>query len=194
MRSTQEDSIGFFDHMRSGCEHSSSFKSVNMQNKHGSSIWSHGCYQKRCIKNRLIRYIFYVMESRVSSNCTCNIHRLWLNAWKRSQLKRKHSGKDCQKATDLKVYPNQIPVLAKFYSIMLSFMTMKIGIFQVRFIMFPLVEFPKICWTVKLICALSSAFWLKKIHKTKFEIEEEKIKSQIAKNWTAFVTPIFFGF
>ena len=39
MRSTQEDSIGFFDHMRSGCEHSSSFKSVNMQNKHGSSIY-----------------------------------------------------------------------------------------------------------------------------------------------------------
>ena len=28
-----------FDHMRSGCEHSSSFKSVNMQNKHGSSIY-----------------------------------------------------------------------------------------------------------------------------------------------------------
>ena len=39
MRSAQEDSIGFFDHMRSGCEHSSSFKSVNMQNKHGSSIY-----------------------------------------------------------------------------------------------------------------------------------------------------------
>ena len=40
MRSAQEDSIGFFDHMRSGCEHSSSFKSVNMQNKHGSLIYT----------------------------------------------------------------------------------------------------------------------------------------------------------
>ena len=74
MRSAQEDSIGFFDHMRSGCEHSSSFKSVNMQNKHGSSILLHG-YLKRCIEHSLIRYSFYVMESRVSSNCTHNIHR-----------------------------------------------------------------------------------------------------------------------
>ena len=76
---------------------------------------------------------------------------------------------------------NQIPILAKFYSIVLSFTTMKIGIFQVRFIMFPLVEFPKICWTVKHICALPSAFWLKNIYKTKFEIEEEKIKLQIVR-------------
>ena len=103
MRSAQEDSIGFFDHMRSGCEHSSSFKSVNMQNKHGSFILLHS-YLKRCIEHSLIRYSFYVMESRVSSNCTHNIHRLWLSARKRRQLKRKHSGKDCQKATDLKVY------------------------------------------------------------------------------------------
>ena len=53
-------------------------------------------------------------------------------------------------------------------------------------------EFPKICWTVKLICALSSAFWFKKFM-TKFEVEEEKIKIAISKE-TAFVTPIFFSF
>ena len=41
-------------------------------------------------------------------------------------------------------------------------------------------EFPKIYWTVKLICALSSAFWFKKFM-TKFEVEEEKIKLQIVR-------------
>ena len=29
-------SIGFFERARSGCEHSASFKRVNMQNKHGA--------------------------------------------------------------------------------------------------------------------------------------------------------------
>ena len=87
---------------------------------------------------------------------------------------------------------NQILISAKFYSIMLSFTTMKIGIFQVRFIMFPLVEFPKICWTVKLICALSSAFWFKKIHD---QIWGRGRKDKIANSKeTAFVTPIFFSF
>ena len=33
----------------------------------------------------------------------------------------------------------------------------KTGIFQVKFITFPSVEFPKICWTVKHICVLPSA-------------------------------------
>ena len=46
-----------------------------MQNKHGGSIRSHDCYLKRCVKNSLTQYSFlYVMESRVSSNCTRNIH------------------------------------------------------------------------------------------------------------------------
>ena len=43
--------------------------------KHGNSIRSHDCYLKRYNKNSLTQYNFYVMESRVSSNCTRNIHR-----------------------------------------------------------------------------------------------------------------------
>ena len=34
---------------------------------------SHDCYLKRCVKNSLTQYSFYVMKSRVSSNCTRNI-------------------------------------------------------------------------------------------------------------------------
>ena len=46
--------------------------------------------------------------------------------------------------------------------------------------MFPSVEFPKICWTIKHICALPSAL-IKKIHKDQFEIDEENTKLQIAR-------------
>ena len=35
----------------------------------------------------------------------------------------------------------------------------KTGIFRARFVAFPSVEFPKICWTVKYICALLSSCW-----------------------------------
>ena len=49
---------------------------MNMQNEHGGSIRSHDCYLKNCAKNNLTQCIFfYVMESRVSSNCARNIHR-----------------------------------------------------------------------------------------------------------------------
>lgn len=41
--------------------------------KHGSSIRSHDCYLKRCVKNSSTKFSFYEMESRVSSNCTRNI-------------------------------------------------------------------------------------------------------------------------
>ena len=44
-----------------------------MQNKHDSSIRSHDCYLKRCVKSSSTKYSFYEMESRVSSNCTRNI-------------------------------------------------------------------------------------------------------------------------
>ena len=30
---------------------------------------------KRCVKNGLTQYIFSTIESGVSSNCTCNIHK-----------------------------------------------------------------------------------------------------------------------
>ena len=36
---------------------------------------SHYLYLERCAKNSLTLYSFYVMESRVSINCTRNIHR-----------------------------------------------------------------------------------------------------------------------
>ena len=64
-----------FDRARSGCEHNASFKSVNTQNKHGGSIRSHDSYLKRYVKNSLTQHSFYVTKSRVSSNCTRNIHR-----------------------------------------------------------------------------------------------------------------------
>lgn len=81
-----------------------------MRNKHIRSMWLHDCYL-RCVKNS-----FYVMESRISSNCTWNIHRPSLP--EKGQLKRKHPWKDCQKATNSKSMHAQILILAKFYSIM----------------------------------------------------------------------------
>ena len=45
-----------------------------MQNKHGGSIRSHDCYLKRWVKNSLTPHSFCVMESRVSSNCTRIVH------------------------------------------------------------------------------------------------------------------------
>ena len=65
--------MGFCDRARSGWEHSTSFKSLNMQN--GGSIRSHDCYLKKCVENSLTQYIFFVMESRVSGNCIRNIHK-----------------------------------------------------------------------------------------------------------------------
>ena len=48
--------MGFFEPARSGSKYSTSFKSINMQNKHGGSIQSHDCQLKRCVKHS-----FYVM-------------------------------------------------------------------------------------------------------------------------------------
>ena len=45
------------------------------QSKHGGSIRSHDCYLNRYVKNSYTQYSFYVMESKVSSNYTRNIHR-----------------------------------------------------------------------------------------------------------------------
>ena len=64
-----------FDRARSWCEHNMNKNSVNLLNKHGGSIRLHDCYLKRHLKNILTLYSFYVMESRVCSNCTRNIHR-----------------------------------------------------------------------------------------------------------------------
>ena len=73
-------------------------KSVNLQSKHGGSRRSYDCYLKRCVKNSLTQYSFYVMEFRVSSNCTRNIQRPSTYAWKRGQPKRKHCREKCGRA------------------------------------------------------------------------------------------------
>ena len=44
-----------------------------MPDKNGGSIRSHNRYLKKCVKKQLKS--FYVMESRVSSNCNRNIYR-----------------------------------------------------------------------------------------------------------------------
>ena len=67
--------MGFLDRARSGYEQGASFKSANMENKHGGSIRSHDCYQKRCAKNSLTQCSLCVMESRATINYTSNIHR-----------------------------------------------------------------------------------------------------------------------
>ena len=95
-----------FGRARSGCEHNASFKSVNMQNKHGGSIRSHDSHLKRYVKNSLTQPSFYVMESRVSSNCTRNIHRP-STPEKEVNLKENTAGKIVKRrqiATDWKVY------------------------------------------------------------------------------------------
>ena len=70
--------------------------------KHGDSIRSHDCYLKRYNKNIFTQYNFYVMESRVSSNCTRNIHRP--STSEREVNQKENAGKDCVKATESKVY------------------------------------------------------------------------------------------
>ena len=64
----------FFYTARSRCEQRTLFIRVNIQKKLGGSIRSHDCYLKRCVQNSLTQYSFYAMKSRVSSNCTRNIH------------------------------------------------------------------------------------------------------------------------
>ena len=80
---------------------------------------------------------------------------------KKGQPKGKHCGKDCQKATDSKFYACLDTNLGKvlFHYIMLW--DKEKGNFPIRFIASPSVEFPKICWTIKHICALPSAYWKK---------------------------------
>ena len=75
-----------FDSGRSGYEYSASFPSVNMQNKHGGSIRSPDCYMKKCVKNSLTQYSFYVKNKRKNENEN------------EDEVERKENmgGKDCQ--------------------------------------------------------------------------------------------------
>ena len=86
----------------------------------------------------------YVMESRVSSNCTRNIHG---PSAPEKEVNRKEDtpgkiAKRRQIATDLKFTHTQIQILVKFHSTTYRFTTKKIGIFRAWFSAFPLVEFP----------------------------------------------------
>ena len=162
-----------------------------MLDKNGGSIRSPNRYLKKFVKKQLKS--FYVMDSRVSSNCTRNIYR---RSTPEEEVNRKEDtlgkiAKRRQIATNSNVYASQIQILARFYSITCGFMTKKIGIFRARFIAFPSVEFPKIYWTVKHICALLLPVD-KKIHKTKFEVKEENKNLQIAR--TLSLLPLFYFF
>ena len=97
------------------------------------------------------------MQCNLRSPAKAPVIFLGLLRLKRGQRKRKHSRKDCQKVTDLKVYACPDSDLSEVLYHYIIFWTKKIGIFGIRFIALPWVEFPKICWTVKHIRALSSA-------------------------------------
>ena len=123
-----------------------------MQNKHDRMrlLSEEVCYH---IKTQLS---FYVMDSRLSSNCTRNIHR---PSSPDREVNRKENTveKITKRRQNRKFTHVNIKILAKFYSITYCFAAKKIRIFRARFVAFPLVEFPKICWTVKHIFAPPSA-------------------------------------
>ena len=88
-----------------------------MLDKNGGSTRSHNRYLKNCVKKQLKS--FYVMESRVSSNCNRNIYRHFTPE---EEVNRKEDtlgkiAKGRQIATDSNVYASQIQILARFYSI-----------------------------------------------------------------------------
>ena len=127
-----------------------------MQNKHGSSIRSCDCYLKRCVKNGSTQYSFYVMESRVSMIALLIFIGL-LRLKKEVNQKENTVEKIAKRRQIRKSTYAQTPISAKFHSITYCFAAKKIGIFRVRLIAFPIIEFPNLCWTVKHICALPSA-------------------------------------
>ena len=64
-----------------------------------------------------------------------------------------------QNATDSKVSACSDIDLGEVLFHYVMFCDRKTGIFRARFIAFPSVEFPNICWTVRYICALLSTCW-----------------------------------
>ena len=88
-----------------------------MLDKNGGSTRSHNRYLKNCVKKQLKS--FYVMESRVSSNCNRNIYG---HSTPEEEVNRKEDtlgkiAKGRQIATNSNVYASQIQILARFYSI-----------------------------------------------------------------------------
>ena len=80
-----------------------------------------------------------MVESKVSSNRTRNIHR------------------PSTPEKEVNQRENTVGKIAKRRQIR-KFTHAPIGIFRARYMAFPSVEFPKIFWTIKHICALPSAF------------------------------------
>ena len=122
-------------------------KAQAMQKLYGGTKRSHDCYLERCVKNSLTQYSFYVMESRVSSDCTHNIHR---PSTPEKEVNRKENtvGKNCQKATDSKVNTCSDIDLGQVLFHYVIFCDKEIRIFPARCIAFPSVEFHRICWTL----------------------------------------------
>ena len=85
---------------------------------------------------------------------------LRLKKW--STEKKSTAGKIAKRrqiATGSKVYVCSDIDLGEVLFDYVMFCDRKTGIFRARFVAFPSVEFAKICWTVKYICALLSSCW-----------------------------------
>ena len=118
-------------------------------------IRSHDCYLKRCLKNSLTQYSFYMIESRASSSYTRNIRRPSTPEEEVNQ-KEYTVGKIAERQQSRKSTHAQIPSVARFYPIAYCFAKKKIGICRATLIAFPSVKFPMIFWFVKNISALLS--------------------------------------
>ena len=150
----------FFDRVRSGCEHSASLISVNLQTNVAARYDRTVVIWKGVLKTVSHNTVFYLMESRVSNKCTRNIYRPFTPE---KEVNRKENtlgkiAKRRQTATDSKVYA--------YVDIELGEVLFRFVIFcdkenrnLARFIAFPSAEFPKIYWTVKHIYALPSVCW-----------------------------------
>ena len=111
---------------------------------------------KRCAKISLTQYSLYVMESRASSSCTVIFIGL-LHLKKRSNEKKtpwerllKGYRFESLRTLRYRSWRSSIPLRNVLRE-------RKIEIFRARSIAFPLMKFPKNCWTIKYICALPSA-------------------------------------
>ena len=163
---------GFFDRTRSGYEHNASFKSDNMQNKHGGSIRLLNCYLKRRVKNSLTQYSFYVKESKLSSRCTRNIHRP-----SRPEKEANRKENTVQKITKRRHMTRQIRKFTLHYVMLWNKENRDL---RARFIVFLLVDFLRFAGLLNICVPFLVSVNKNKIHKTKFEIEEENTKLQIA--------------
>ena len=146
----------FFDRARSGCEHSASFKNVNMQTNMTARCNRPG------VMNNLVKHntkSFYVVESRAYSHWKRNIVRP-STPEKEANRKENTVGKIAKRwqiATDWKVYVCLDIDLGEVLFHYAVFCDKENRDFSNNVIAFRSVEFPKFFWTVKHICALFSA-------------------------------------